>query len=344
MQKYIRDAGPHCRQAGTALARPHFADAELRPLAELPTYLCADSPQMSYAERPDNERSGLHWGQMKLFLSELRFLMDCRRPDMTIIYAGAAPGHHVPYLASLFPSFSFRLYDPSPFCDLLSKVMDSLDSLDSNPLKKIQVHGRFFDDALALELQTELGALNTAFVCDIRTGKSEECVQADMAMQAGWVRRLRPARALLKFRLPWQPGVTPYLAGDILLPVYAPLTSTEARLVVEQGLDGPATKDYVNEEYERQCAHHNVVGRARAYAHDVAASGLDHCHDCATLVALAEEYLRATRQPAAGRDVVQFIENTQAAFGLKRTLATQYSASSTRAKKQFAPLAERAAI
>jgi len=41
----------------------------------------------------------------------------------------------------------------------------------------------------------------------------EAAVAADMAAQQRWVDALRPLAALLKFRLPWDIGITRYLAG-----------------------------------------------------------------------------------------------------------------------------------
>jgi hypothetical protein len=117
----------------------------------------------------------LHWGQRKLLMSEIAFLMTmrccpkpsevvvppsspeadgvasvvstvlsagdgrlgtgCDRPDCSVVscthehaagctrkrnvawlvYAGAAPGTHIPALAALFPGVHFVLVDPAPF-------------------------------------------------------------------------------------------------------------------------------------------------------------------------------------------------------------------------------------
>merc|ERR550514_866026 len=91
------------------------------------------------------------------------------------------------------------------------------------------------------------------FVSDIRTAdakiQSKEQVDAavanDMAMQQEWVRLLRPHRAMLKFRLPYAPGQTEYLDGEMRLPIWAPVTSTEARLIT----DGATTRAYDHTEY-----------------------------------------------------------------------------------------------
>lgn len=53
-----------------------------------------------------------HWGQRKLFLSELYFLTKYSKLGKVVIYAGAAPGTHIEYLATLFPEHIFLLVDP----------------------------------------------------------------------------------------------------------------------------------------------------------------------------------------------------------------------------------------
>ena len=51
-----------------------------RPPADLPEVMGAASPRMRFVDRPDAERSPLHFGQLKLFLAELAFLTRCVAP------------------------------------------------------------------------------------------------------------------------------------------------------------------------------------------------------------------------------------------------------------------------
>ena len=46
-----------------------------------------------------------HWGQRKLLLSEVEFFTTFFDPlaSALVIYAGAAPGHHIPLLSEMFP-------------------------------------------------------------------------------------------------------------------------------------------------------------------------------------------------------------------------------------------------
>ena len=50
--------------------------------------------------------------------------------------------------------------------------------------------------------------------------KVERRVAQDMVDQMRWHRQLGPAKSMLKFRLPYQPGTTEYLDGELFLPVH----------------------------------------------------------------------------------------------------------------------------
>src|SRR5690554_3257920 len=77
------------------------------------------SPELPYRQREAHERKALHCGQRKLLLSEILFFTRYWEPEKVphpvTVYAGAAPGNHIPFLASLFPQFQYHLYDPQPF-------------------------------------------------------------------------------------------------------------------------------------------------------------------------------------------------------------------------------------
>jgi hypothetical protein len=196
----------------------------------------------------------------------------------------------------------------------------------------VVVHEKtFFDEKIAAELAATIPDAARVFVSDIRTGRDEEYVEADMVRQKEWVRILRPAASLLKFRLPWQAGKTPYLPGQILLPAFAPLTSTECRLVLSRAHADAPDQLYDNTEYEQACAFHNTVGRVRTYSHGVRVAGLDHCHDCSMLVAVARTYLQQAGKASDDVSVGAFIESTFEG----RTLTSESSRSSNRSRRRF---------
>ena len=55
---------------------------------------------------------GLHLGQRKLLLTEVNFLTNYSDLSKNINYIGAAPGHHIEFLSTLFSDHTFYLYDP----------------------------------------------------------------------------------------------------------------------------------------------------------------------------------------------------------------------------------------
>lgn len=58
-----------------------------------------------------------HFGQRKLFLSEIQFITNYCPPNEAaiIVYAGAAPNNKGKYLSDLFPNVTFLFVDPNPF-------------------------------------------------------------------------------------------------------------------------------------------------------------------------------------------------------------------------------------
>lgn len=193
------------------------------------------SPREKYYSRPAAEKTSVHWGQRKLFLTELQFLTmfdDSLVENPIIVYAGAAPGIHIQYLSELFPRYIFHLYDPRQFADNLRNV------------DNIFTYQRPFTDEDAVYWSTQT---NVYFISDIRTAEwkrmtreqTEASVSEDMQMQMHWYETINPIQAHLKFRLPWPdrwPSITyRYLFGYLFKQPWAPQSSTEGRLVPVKG-------------------------------------------------------------------------------------------------------------
>ena len=325
MQHSPHHVDPHCQQCLTSKIKPYFQDLTPRDIDTMPERLTDASETMEYYQRPDKERSTLHFGQLKLWISEVkllaRFTRACEGVAYTVVYAGAAPGHHIPHLASLFPTCTFELYDPVDFCP----------SLKTRTPKNVKIYHRtYFTDQTVNKYQ---GIQNLVFISDIRTGTEESYVEIDMLNQQKWVKRLQPEVSMLKFRLPWTPGQTPYLGGIILLPAFAPTTSTEMRLICTRN-DILTPKLYDNTWYERVCAFHNTVGRARMYQRvmNIQVEGLDRCHDCSMLVSVVTEYLFRNGTQITPNNIKTMIDNLIASLELNRTIKTAHTVSSTHKK------------
>jgi hypothetical protein len=224
-----------------------------------------------------------HRGQLKLLLSEMTFLQPYRGVPHTVVYAGAAPGLHVPILAGMFPEMHFLLIDPHP-----SAIADG-------QLPNVVTLEVCMTDQMAAELGARYADARLLFISDVRVGipvedepnepprEHQARVHRDMTAQMGWYRRLRPKAGLLKFRLPWDlEPQTEYLHGTVLFPVFGRPFTHESRLVVVG--PEPATVLYNNTVYERQMAYFNRVTRPATYTGG-------KCYDCHAFAATVAEHL-----------------------------------------------------
>jgi hypothetical protein len=233
-----------------------------------------EHPRMKYKSRAGSIKHTLHWGQRKLHLSEIEFLTiyydeyHKKGKKVILVYAGAAAGTHLIHLSEMFPEVQFKLYDPRPF----DKNLDTV--------KQIETFNQLFLDEDAKQWNSkEYPNTDILLVSDIRTGEPgkmtsgevNERVSTDHEWQKNWYRLIKPTLTLLKFRLPWDTGKTPYLEGDIYIQVWAPHTSTETRLLVK----GPNAKivQYDNTKYEEQLMYFNNISRVSNYPKD-AISGI----------------------------------------------------------------------
>jgi hypothetical protein len=175
-------------------------------------------------KQPDELRAT--WGQRKLFMTEVHFLTEYGHDGDTVVYAGAAPGTHIPLLAELFPRVTFVLVDPAPFDPALRSH------------ERVQTRNDLMDDQLASQFA---GRDDVLFLSDIRrTHAHETCIAEDMRDQERWHLFMQPRASMLKFRLPWSKGSTEYLDGAVYFQPYVHARSTETRLVVTVGLFHPA--------------------------------------------------------------------------------------------------------
>ena len=228
-------------------------------------------PRLPYKVRAERDKeSVIHYGQLKLLLSEIRFLTEYNELGKVVVYAGAAPGHHIGYLAELFPQHRFELYDPCEFSQ-------SLEGHD-----RITCHREYFTNALAQELGTRFGGggadgngdgdgdgdgdgEGVLFISDIRTAdhrqmteeENERCILKDNDWQRQWVQAMRPKKAMLKFRVPYPDriaGPTTYLDGQIWIQSFNRRSGTETRLIPIEGDDCSYTtmREYDHVEYEEK--------------------------------------------------------------------------------------------
>jgi len=242
--------------------------------------LLPDAPRLPYRRRKDEVKTVIHWGQRKLLMSEIEFLSNNAEGQEIVVYAGAAPGTHISLLSRMFRGLKFVLVDPAPF------------SIQKND--NVEIRQEMFTDEIAKEFARKESVL---FISDIRSAdwsqiSEEECDQRiyqDMILQKRWHETIKPKASMLKFRLSWKPGLTNYLEGDIFLPVWGPITTTESRLVVHKNA---GLCDYDNTSYEERMFFFNTVSRVARYDHSVEGEGIDHCYDCTAEIFILCKYLK----------------------------------------------------
>jgi hypothetical protein len=245
---------------------------------------------LPYHRRQNTFKRALHWGQLKLFLSEVEFLISVlednkAKKQIVMVYAGAAPGYHIAYLQKLFPMVIFELYDPNDF------------AIEDNNL--LHTHVQFFTDIDAeyWHVRALKENLYLAFCSDIRTEPAtQENIIRNMNMQMKWWQIMNPDLSMFKFRLPWEEGKTIYPIGEIYAQAYPGPTSTETRLIVKKDA---VLKDYDNKQYESACFYHNSVVREKKYncklgKLNLERDNLDNCYDCVSFIIIMEKYLKIT--------------------------------------------------
>jgi hypothetical protein len=255
-----------------------YKKKELKIIRDLPftRIITDDFPAEKYSSRKYATRHYSHWGQRKLLLSEIEFLnvfykkYDKKFKNIIVIYVGSAPGTHIIYLIKLFPDVKFILYDPRDF------------NKNLHTHKNITIHQQYFTNECAEKQLNNIKKKSTAllFISDIRgdnanlTQKEIEInVKNDHKLQYEWVKILNPELSMLKFRLPWDTEKTTYLKGDIYLQAYAPLSSTETRLLVEKNAPD---MEYDNKKYEEQLFYFNKYYREAEFSNILSDTNIKH--------------------------------------------------------------------
>jgi hypothetical protein len=230
-----------------------------------------------------------HWGQLKLFYSELEFFTICSKfydlSTCVAVYVGAAPGHHISMFRKLFPDLHFILYDPANFAISSDKF------IEINTGSK----GFFTDNTINEVLKKTIGK-KVLFISDIRLVSHENNkesfendVFSDMIKQQKWAIMLNSEMLMLKFRLPYgdanlsydtsqlnkynveinidksiKNGML-YLDGELFIQISPNTHSTETRLISRKTNNKFYLKTYDVDKYESQCFYYNCYDRIKDY-------------------------------------------------------------------------------
>jgi hypothetical protein len=267
----------------TEVSPDKIIDGKVGPIDSSKTFIFEENDWLTfgdgdgtheYHERKYEIKKSTHYGQLKLLTTELQFFNKywnpIKVPEPTCVYIGAAPGTHIAVLSRLYPSFQFHLYDAgNVFDDILRTEEFS---------SKIKLFTQYFKDEDAKKYS---GRNDIFFISDIRSltyhtarienedtrKKDEETVLNDMKLQMNWYNIIKPFKAHLKFRLPfgyqydWVLKELDYLDGDVYRQPWAPQTSTETRLVPDDGLPN---RKWNCKVYEDTLFYHNKIVREKA--------------------------------------------------------------------------------
>lgn len=234
-------------------------------------------------------RYAIHRGQTKLCIIEIEAIVRALQKVQNlryILYAGAAPGEHLAFIAELFPALEIHGYDPAEF-----RVHTRYADFPSIRAR-IHTNRELFTDDIARTWRDR--AHETIFISDIRSGdhtqdEFEHEVWTNMQMQQQWWRIMNPAVTLFKFRLPYTDGIVnsecTYPDGEILLQPFGPNTSTEGRLLVWASA---CDRVYNSINYENFYFWlNNIVREWASFECDFdlrLVKGLCHCFDCSRCI------------------------------------------------------------
>ena len=231
----------------------------------------------------------LHHGQRKLFVGELQCILEYIKhvnDSIVVVYAGAAPCHHLPLLIELFPNIKWFLYDPRPFDKKFSP------KLNVSTIKNVRIFNEFFTDEIAKSWTDKCDI----FISDIRVNTEieegswnqefEDQVAIDMKQQSNWSKIIKPRLGgMLKFRPPYIVKKIDewfYLKGKIIFQCWPSSSSTETRLLFDKNL---IEIPYDILKYEQQLSYHNLIERPWGTFIPPAdnlekVEGYDRCYDC----------------------------------------------------------------
>lgn len=256
-----------------------------------------DSPRLPYKRRETKTKKAIHWGQRKLLLSEIQFFTlywDPRDiPNPICVYAGAAPGIHIPFLSEMFPRFVFHLYDPALFeiketdriklfneyftDEVANRYADRNDIFFVSDIRTTNYEEKFKKALSAAGITkfdnkgNPIGPPNLVKeIWDKANAVNEDQIWGDMNMQQDWVLMMNPEHALLKLRFPYSPDGSNinlnYLSGTVYWQIWPGPTSTETRLKPIRNARGVYEHTiWSNIQYEQWAFYHNTVERENIF-------------------------------------------------------------------------------
>jgi len=272
---------------------------------------------MEYGTTYPKPKSVIHWGQLKLFLTTLQFLITYIKPNdplINIIYVGSAPGYNIEILADMFPNTRWYLVDPAVHYSKLYKHKQI-----------IEIKTEFFTENVAKYyynlFKNKLSKLY--FISDIRLSPDDESVIKDNNINIVWHKIIQPDYSFLKFRCPYDGEYYDYYKGDVYLQPYSNVSSTESRLVLKKKLE---KKKYNINKYQGKFLYFNRIIRPAYHKQTIKQNKeFDHCYDCTFFSKIINEYFNKFNLFAKNAFPNQFSDITTSSDNeLPDVLSTMY--------------------
>lgn len=248
--------------------------------------ISALNTKYTYQPRQYMPMTVLHLGQLKLFLSTLQFLLYYapKDRDVHVVYPGSAPGNNLLYIIDLFPQCIWYLIDPQE-----QKGFTFNQKLFNHP-NVAYIKQDYFTADIIKQIKPMIKNKYTLLISDIRLTTDDTSIDRDNRLNESWIKKLKPDYAQVKWRIPFDDTGEKYrfYDGQIYLQMYAPISTTETRLVID--CKKLKRKTYNNKKYEGDMYYFNHVLRCSYYSTNVKTECTDHCHDCVAFINLIKLY------------------------------------------------------
>lgn len=221
-----------------------------------------------------------YWGTRKLLLTDIEFLTNYARDQKyLVIYIGAAPGLHINFLSTLFPTLEFVLVDRK--------------RIETKKTNNIYIRsGEFMDDIVKEYSKSRRDLL---LICDVHSFGTQDDLDdnmlLDMNNQMKWHQSLKPIASLLTIHFPQRKNRIRFLKGDVIFEPWSSRHPNSCRLVA---LKGANDFEYDSRQLKSSMAYFQSELRTTYYEHDLEDSnddGLDHCYDCRCEIFILSQYL-----------------------------------------------------
>ncbi len=250
-------------------------------------------------------KSVVHWGQLKMFLITLIFLVRQVNPDdkeVHIIYPGSARGDNILILCEMFPNTRWYLIDPLPFHPKLKSHKQIM-----------EIKNEYFTNETAQYYSKKFAGRNHPLflISDIRVNTDDKSVIENQESNVKWHQIISPDYSYFKFRCPYEGDpIYPYYDGKIFIQPFAPVSSTESRLLLENKL---VKKDYNKDEYIGRFVYFNRILRPSYYTKKIIPEDryFDNCYDCTYFSYLIQNYMNkfAKFNPFKSQSVIQIMKH-----------------------------------